>query len=108
MVRLGHEDSLTEAGPEANDPGLSHPLQSMKLPIFIPGIIVQGHDWHLVISTLEDRQTKIWQKVTMGSTSSSKGIYQIVNALQVLRSWVTKTYWPWLRKMILESPIGQP
>ncbi|KND86218.1 hypothetical protein TOPH_09160 [Tolypocladium ophioglossoides CBS 100239] len=80
--------------------------RSYGLPIFIPGIIIQGHDWHLIITTLEGQQTLFWQKVVIGSTSSSKGIYQIIRTLHILRQWASDTYWPWLRDLILQGRGG--
>ncbi|KPM42275.1 hypothetical protein AK830_g4267 [Neonectria ditissima] len=76
-------------------------VQPCPLPEFIPGIIVQGHDWHLVITTTDGQQTQLWQKVTIGTTNTTKGIYQIVYALQVLRQWALDVYWPWLRALLL-------
>ncbi|KAH6960056.1 hypothetical protein BKA56DRAFT_680310 [Ilyonectria sp. MPI-CAGE-AT-0026] len=76
-------------------------VQPYPLPDFIPGIIVQGHDWHLVITTTDGQQTQLWQKVTIGTTNTTKGIYQIVYALQILRQWAQDVYWPWLRALIL-------
>jgi hypothetical protein len=78
--------------------GAGHDVDA--LPGFIPGLIIQGHDWHLVASTLDGDQTVLWQKLTLGSTSSTMGIYQIVCALQVLRQWTEQTYWPWLRAVM--------
>jgi hypothetical protein len=78
------------------------------LPGFIPGLIIQGHDWHLVASTHDGDQTVLWQKLTLGSTSSTMGIYQIVCALQVLRQWTEQTYWPWLRAVIGASSRRGP
>jgi hypothetical protein len=40
------------------------------LPEFIPGIIVQGHDWYLIIPTPEGEKTVFWQKKNFGDTSS--------------------------------------
>lgn len=39
----------------------------------------------------------------MGTTDNTKGIYQIVHNLQILRQWVEKTYWPWLQQLILHE-----
>lgn len=76
---------------------------STKLPPFIPGIIIQGHEWYLNFTTLEGEQTLFWQKVAVGSTSSARGVYQIVHILQALRQWVKDEYWPWLRDVILRG-----
>ncbi|RYC80879.1 hypothetical protein BFJ63_vAg16227 [Fusarium oxysporum f. sp. narcissi] len=68
--------------------------KTCNLPNFIPGIIIQGHLWHLIITTPQDRKTMIWQSIGMGNTQSTKGIYQIVCILHLLRQWVKLTYWP--------------
>ncbi|KAM0190611.1 hypothetical protein ACHAPI_009367 [Fusarium lateritium] len=71
-----------------------------KLPSFIPGIIIQGHLWHLIITTPEGRRTMVWQSVGIGNTQSTKGIYQIVCVLHLLRKWVETTYWPLIWEMV--------
>ncbi|KAK7424513.1 hypothetical protein QQX98_000478 [Neonectria punicea] len=75
---------------------------NLQLPSFLPGIIIQGHDWHLVITSPEGKKTILWQKVTFGSTSSSKGIYQIICTLQLLRQWARDSYWPWLKQVLCQ------
>lgn len=93
---LRHLQYLAETSSK-EDPTIS------ALPLFIPGIIIQGHNWHLIITTLEEQKTFFWQKVLIGSTSSTKGIYQIIYVLHVLRRWVEDTYWPWLRDIVLRG-----
>ncbi|KAF5963453.1 hypothetical protein FBULB1_13385 [Fusarium bulbicola] len=63
------EHTNTGDGPKAQ--------KTFNLPNFIPGIIIQGHLWHLIITTPQDRKTMIWQSIGMGNTQSTKGIYQI-------------------------------
>ncbi|RKK21609.1 hypothetical protein BFJ66_g17506 [Fusarium oxysporum f. sp. cepae] len=75
-----------------------------NLPDFIPGIIIQGHDWHLIITTPEGEKTVFWQKKNFGDTSSSKGIYKIIYTLQLLRQWAQEDYWKWMRELLLEWP----
>ncbi|KAK2470168.1 hypothetical protein H9L39_18316 [Fusarium oxysporum f. sp. albedinis] len=75
-----------------------------QLPKFMPGIIIQGHDWHLIITTPEGEKTIFWQKQSFGDTWSSKGIYKIVYNLQLLRKWAQEEYWTWLRELLLEWP----
>ncbi|RMJ10060.1 hypothetical protein CDV36_010315 [Fusarium kuroshium] len=96
-------------GAAATDPEPT-PVVGYKLPDFLPGIIIQGHDWHLVITTREGDKIIFWQKKTFGNTSSSKGIYQIICTLQLLRRWAQVEYWVWLQKLLGEWPRcnGQP
>lgn len=76
---------------------------SYDLPEFLPGIIIQGHDWFLVITTREDTQTVLWHKLMIGTTNSVAGIYQIIYGLQVLRKWCEAVYWPLIRNIVVES-----
>ncbi|KAF4496606.1 hypothetical protein FAGAP_7233 [Fusarium agapanthi] len=75
-----------------------------QLPKFMPGIIIQGHDWHLIITTPEGKKITFWQKQSFGDTWSSKGIYKIIYNLQLLRKWAQEEYWIWLRELLLEWP----
>ncbi|RKL10794.1 hypothetical protein BFJ70_g16457 [Fusarium oxysporum] len=75
-----------------------------QLPKFMPGIIIQGHDWYLIITTPEGEKTIFWQKQSFGDTWSSKGIYKIIYNLQLLRKWAQEEYWTWLRELLLEWP----
>ncbi|KAM0231491.1 hypothetical protein ACHAP5_011049 [Fusarium lateritium] len=78
--------------------------KNWDLPEFIPGIIIQGHDWHLIITTADGEKTIFWQKKSIGDTSSSKGIYQIIYNLQLLRQWAQEGYWKWMKDLLLEWP----
>ncbi|KAH6603626.1 hypothetical protein Trco_008401 [Trichoderma cornu-damae] len=71
-----------------------------KLP-FIPGIIIQGNSWKLVISTYTDGKTKIWSGPVFGSTESLLDIYAIVAGIRELAAWGRDTYLPWFREYIL-------
>ncbi|KAI1022145.1 hypothetical protein LB504_007505 [Fusarium proliferatum] len=78
--------------------------KTWNLPDFIPGIIIQGHDWHLIITTPEGEKTVFWQKKNLGDTSSSMGICKIIYNLQLLRQWAQEEYWKWMRELLLEWP----
>ncbi|EMT73499.1 hypothetical protein NOF04DRAFT_20549 [Fusarium oxysporum II5] len=80
------------------------PEEKCKLPEFLPGIIIQGHDWHLVITTPDGEKTLFWQKKNFGQTSESKGIYTIIYNLQLLRRWAQEEYWKWMRELLLGWP----
>jgi hypothetical protein len=43
----------------------------------------------------------------MGDTSSRRGIFQIVAALEALRSLGEDTFYPWLRDEILKPLAGE-
>ncbi|RGP71216.1 hypothetical protein FLONG3_7166 [Fusarium longipes] len=74
------------------------------LPEFLPGIIIQGHIWYLILTTAEEEKTVFWHKKTIGDTSCSKGIYQIIYNIQLLRQWAQDSYWKWLKDLLLEWP----
>ncbi|KAF4985465.1 hypothetical protein FDECE_16542 [Fusarium decemcellulare] len=82
----------------------THSPEIWELPEFIPGIIIQGHDWHLVITTPEGERTIFWHKENFGQTSKSKGIYTIIHNLQLLRKWAQDEYWKWMRELLLRWP----
>ncbi|KZL63843.1 hypothetical protein CT0861_13196 [Colletotrichum tofieldiae] len=58
----------------------------MQLPEFMPGKIIQGHEWLFVASTKQGDQVHI------GSTATAIGVYQIVCVLQYLKRWIENTY----------------
>ncbi|KAK0707638.1 hypothetical protein B0H67DRAFT_495049, partial [Lasiosphaeris hirsuta] len=72
---------------------------------FLPVIIVQGHDWWFVTSTIEGSKTTLWTKKLLASTSDARGIYQIVCTLQYLATWSRHTYWPWFARRILKVEL---
>lgn len=72
-----------------------------ELPDFLPGVIINGHNWWFTATTFDGSRTSFWEKVPLGSTDSTKEIYKLVCNLQILRQWIDHTYWPWLREVIL-------
>ncbi|KAM0278503.1 hypothetical protein ACHAO9_012143 [Fusarium lateritium] len=84
------------------------PKKTFDLPTFIPSIIIQGHLWHLIITTPQDSKTMVWQSVCIGTTQSTKGIYQIVHALHLLRQWVKLKYWPLIWNIVSTGWPGMP
>ncbi|KAH6874080.1 hypothetical protein B0T10DRAFT_533104 [Thelonectria olida] len=70
---------------------------------FLPGVIVQGHRWHLVLSTYgEDGKTTLWAEWEIGSTKSLQDIYAVVAGVRELTAWGRDVYMPWLRENILD------
>ncbi|KAF4501671.1 hypothetical protein FAGAP_2124 [Fusarium agapanthi] len=66
---------------------------------FLPGLIVQGNTWNFIAASRQDSRTVIWSETSIGSTGDIFGIYEIVASLQLLRQWISTTYWPWLRRV---------
>jgi hypothetical protein len=70
---------------------------------FMPGLIVLGHRWHLVLSTYgEDGKTTLWAEWEIGSTKSVQDIYAVVAGVRELTGWARDAYLPWLRENILD------
>lgn len=68
----------------------------------IPGIIIQGHRWHLVLSTYESGKTKLWADHQFGTTQSCLEIYAVVADMRQLTGWARDVYMPWLKANILD------
>ncbi|KAH6972630.1 hypothetical protein EDB80DRAFT_596143 [Ilyonectria destructans] len=72
-----------------------------ELLSFIPGIVVQGHEWKLVATTYKGGKTKLWTSRLFGSTQTALGTFQIVAGVARLRRWSTEEYWPWYKAHVL-------
>ncbi|RSL45049.1 hypothetical protein CEP54_014439 [Fusarium duplospermum] len=71
-----------------------------RLP-FLPGIIVQGHEWKFVATTRTNEETTLWASASFGSTMTSLGVLQIMAGLSRLRRWSTEVFWPWYKEYVL-------
>lgn len=83
---------------------------------YIPGVIIQGHRWLFVFSTMESKttmtdnahaglltKTVLWAEQEFGSTQSIIKTYQIVAGLRELARWARDVYMPWYRRRILSA-----
>lgn len=68
---------------------------------FLPGIIVEGHNWLFVATTREGRKTVLWREQMFGSTSSFLGVYKTIWGLRRLAEWAREVYWPWFQENAL-------
>ncbi|KAH8661187.1 hypothetical protein BGZ61DRAFT_369428 [Ilyonectria robusta] len=68
---------------------------------FLPGIVVQGHEWSFVATTREGPKTILWLEQGFGSTTTALGVYKIVWGLQRIARWAEDVYWPWFKKNAL-------
>lgn len=71
-----------------------------ELP-FLPGIVVQGHEWRLVATTRKNDETILWSSYQFGSTLTTVGVFQILAGVQRLRKWSVEVFWPWYRRSVL-------
>ncbi|KAI0391276.1 hypothetical protein F5Y17DRAFT_470921 [Xylariaceae sp. FL0594] len=72
---------------------------------FIPGIIAQGHEWHLVLSTYEDgggngngkknKTTTLFTASQFLSTQECMDAYSVVAGIRRLAAWARDVYIPW-------------
>ncbi|KAH7304595.1 hypothetical protein B0I35DRAFT_445085 [Stachybotrys elegans] len=62
---------------------------------FLAGLIVQGHDWQFVASTLgEDDVPLVFRPpLQIGDTRSEQSTYKLLVSLQRLRQWAEESYW---------------
>ncbi|RMJ03461.1 hypothetical protein BHE90_004901 [Fusarium euwallaceae] len=68
---------------------------------FLPGIIIQGHDWLFVATIMRKNRAIMYHSISIGDTKTVLGIYKLVISLQYLQRWVEKTYWPKFRAEVL-------
>ncbi|KAM0546275.1 hypothetical protein ACHAPJ_010959 [Fusarium lateritium] len=102
LMSLRHEAAVSLARMQRQTSSL--PLPYPQLPEYLFDIIIHGHEWYLVITSREEGETVLGGVINFGGTSSSKGIYQIVCTLQVLKHYVSEVYWPWMRDLLLNWP----
>ncbi|KAL0929224.1 uncharacterized protein CTRU02_215822 [Colletotrichum truncatum] len=69
---------------------------------FLPGLIVQGADWHFVAATRRGDETIVWTKQPIGSTTSPLGTYQVIRSIQYLAWWCQEVYWTWFAQNMLD------
>ncbi|EXM16842.1 hypothetical protein RAB80_018293 [Fusarium oxysporum f. sp. vasinfectum] len=67
---------------------------SSKSLEFLPGIIVQGHDWKFVASILGKSKPVLLMGVRLRGTDSVLAIFSLILGLRRLRRWILEDYWP--------------
>ncbi|KAJ2893195.1 hypothetical protein MKZ38_008924 [Zalerion maritima] len=82
------------------------PAALSALP-FLPALIIQGHEWRLVVSTRDEggaggNKITLWSSRLIGTTQHAKGVYQIIFVLRYLLNWMRNVYWPWFRTFVLQ------
>ncbi|KAE9566607.1 hypothetical protein CGMCC3_g17233 [Colletotrichum fructicola] len=72
--------------------------------VFLPGLVVLGHDWYFVAMTRSpDGKSRLYNRVLIGSTQSTEGVYQVIAVLQLLGRNIENHYWPWFERTILNK-----
>ncbi|KAI0877140.1 hypothetical protein GGS24DRAFT_488149 [Hypoxylon argillaceum] len=77
-------------------------LASLSRLAFIPGIIVHGHRWCMVLSTYDGKKTTLWGEHQFGTTSSFLGTFCAIAGIRRLTAWANDHYWPWFEKNVLD------
>ncbi|KAG5791899.1 hypothetical protein H9Q69_009040 [Fusarium xylarioides] len=75
--------------------------------LFIPGVIVQGHEWKFVASVFVDRKTILWTTSRgFGSTEELPSTFRVIAGVYRLRVWALEVFWPWYKQYVLspEAP----
>ncbi|KAE8383310.1 hypothetical protein BDV26DRAFT_277497 [Aspergillus bertholletiae] len=67
----------------------------------MPGIIIQGHRWFLILSTYENEKIKVWTGHQFGTTESYLGVYTVIAGMRQLTAWGRDTYLPWFMANVL-------
>ncbi|KAH7136971.1 hypothetical protein B0J13DRAFT_560317 [Dactylonectria estremocensis] len=73
---------------------------------FLPGIIVQGHEWKFIATTQKDLKTTLWSSHQFGTTMTLVGVFQIMAGLRRLRRWSVEVFWPWYKRHVLGSEVA--
>ncbi|KAL5113179.1 hypothetical protein ACEQ8H_008957 [Pleosporales sp. CAS-2024a] len=66
----------------------------------IPILIVQGHEWHLLIATKSDQGLLFREQIPIGSTRTCFDMLKIVAILHWLFQWAETTWRPWFLSLI--------
>ncbi|KAJ4245777.1 hypothetical protein NW762_013901 [Fusarium torreyae] len=76
---------------------------------FIPGVVVNGDIWSLVITTRNVSKTTVFPGIVFGNTRSIIGVFQVIAGLRRLRRWALEVLWPWYKRHLpgLVDPSGQ-
>ncbi|KAM0364329.1 hypothetical protein ACHAPK_010716 [Fusarium culmorum] len=73
-------------------------IEAIKELDFIPGVVVNGETWSLVIMTRTGVRTNVHKGIPFGNTGTVAGVFQVLAGLQKLRAWTLDTLWPWYKK----------
>lgn len=79
--------------------------KTIPLPVF-PLLLVQGHEWNLMVAFREGDTTVLLSKILFGTTASYEGIYRIVAVVHFLLQWAKTSLSPWWYTNILTPLYG--
>ncbi|KAG4261909.1 hypothetical protein FPRO03_11377 [Fusarium proliferatum] len=104
---LQHRDQAQRPGPQWKH--LEKLVgDNVKNLSFIPGIIVEGHQWRFVASTYVGGKTILWKTDRpFGSTGKLSTTFRIIAGIQRLRIWSSQVFWPWYTEFVLNPKPAQ-
>ncbi|KAH6957657.1 hypothetical protein BKA56DRAFT_602290 [Ilyonectria sp. MPI-CAGE-AT-0026] len=76
-----------------------------ELP-FIPGVVIEGHEWKFVATTNLQGKTTLWTDQTFGTTKTALGTFQIIAGVNRLRRWSRDVFWPWYKSRALQPGLA--
>ncbi|KAF5024260.1 hypothetical protein F66182_3669 [Fusarium sp. NRRL 66182] len=81
-------------------------VEAVKELEFIPGVIVFGEIWSLVITTRTGLRTNVYPGIPFGNSGTVVGVFQVIAGLNKLRAWALEKLWPWYKKHLpgLDQP----
>ena len=85
-------------------------LSGKFVPIGLPLVSVEGHDWRFYnIYQTEDSDMvsqRVWGNGIFGDSSSILGIYKIITAIQILVEWSHTDYRAWFEQAVLNLLVA--
>lgn len=66
----------------------------------VPVLIIQGHEWHLLIATKPDQGLVFREQIPTGGTRNCFDMLKIVATLHWLLQWAETTWRPWFLSLI--------
>jgi hypothetical protein len=90
-----------EAVPPA--PGPTLPTSTILPLVFLPAIIIVGHEWQIAATTWDgdSGRTVLWTGPSIGNTKTMIDIYRIIWCVRRLARYAAERYWPWFAENIL-------
>ncbi|UKZ59557.1 uncharacterized protein TrAtP1_000858 [Trichoderma atroviride] len=102
FLRSGVEQKLqTQRPAQDHETFKAETLSALSKLGFIPGIVVGGSRWHLVISTYDDGKTTLWAEWGFGVTKSLMKTFAVIAGVRELTAWGRDQYLPWFKENVL-------
>lgn len=65
------------------------------MKLFLPGIMINGHSWRLVLTTYQDGKLNMGTIKPLESTETVLETFQILAGLEELIGWASNVYKKW-------------